>query len=53
MAPLTAHNTPVWVSPTFMLETSMAIIFVLSDMGFNGIGRSLGDWGCRKVGVVS
>jgi ABC-type proline/glycine betaine transport system permease subunit len=43
MAPLTAHNTPIWVSPTFMLETSMAMIVVSSDIGFNGIGRNVGE----------
>jgi len=38
MAPLTASNVPVSVSPSFMLETSMATMGVLVGLGFSMVG---------------
>jgi len=53
MAPLKAHSTPVSVSPTFMLETSIAAIVVSSGRGFKGIGCNMEElWG-GKASVMS
>ena len=38
MAPLTASSMPVSVSPSLMLETSMATIGVFVGLGFSVVG---------------
>ena len=48
-----AQSIPVSVSPTFMLETSMATTGVASERGFNGIGFIVKERGFPKTGVAS
>jgi len=48
-----AMRIPVWVSPIFMLETSMATTGVISFWsGFRGMGWMLGFSRVGRVGVV-
>ena len=42
MAALMAVRMPVSVSPSFMFDTSMAVIVVGCGRGFNGIDRRVG-----------
>ena len=53
IAPLMAQSMPVSVSPTFMLETSMATTGVASKSGFRGIGSIVKWLWFPKVGATS
>ena len=53
MAPLMAHSMPVSVSPTFMLDTSVATTGVASERGFREIGSIVKELWFPKVGASS
>ncbi len=51
MAPRTASNMPFSVSPSFMLETSMATMGVLVEFGFSFVSLVEGLKCCWCFGV--
>ena len=53
MAPLTASSMPFSVSPSFMLETSIATIGVLAGFGFSFTRLVAGNKGGAFFGVDS